>query len=577
MYIVEIDNKGVKTEIHNQREKLKRGNVVKGINAIDAFSFSVLPSNVGFDLLHEFTTMVTVYNTRRQRYEFYGRVLYANPSMSEEGLIVKEATCESYLGFLCDSQQRYVEERNWGVRELLEHAINAHNAQVEEYRRFKVGEVDVTDPNDNLYIGIQRQNTWDTLQEKLVDRLGGEFRFRVEADGLYLDYLTEIGTTSQTAIALSRNMKSITKEHDPTAYITRLIPLGAKLSDETEERLGIADVNGGVEYIDDEQAIELYGIHVGYKEWDDVTDAGNLLRKSREWLTANNKVLVKYSITALDLSALGLDYDDFDVCNKHPIQNALLGIDDVSRIIKKNIDVCEETKSTIEVGDTFKNLTDIQKEQKKKIAANSEYVSNLENSTNASNRAMGSRMSSAEGAIDGLGNRMSTAEINIDEANAQILLKASQLSVDDILVRMSYAGIDINGAASSVKLMAYQQTVDGIESRVSQAEIDIDGANSAITLKADKVTVDALETYIKNLMAGSVKASYLKSTVVSADTANVGSLFLNGSVVGHGSTEVVTGVSLSTTSARVEINGIYYTFLTGVSRSLSKETVYYLS
>ena len=46
--------------------------------------------------------------------------------------------------------------------------------------------------------------------------------------------------------------------------------------------------------------------------------------------------------------------------NYHPIINPLLGIDDVARIIKKNLDVCEEVKSTIEIGDSFKSLSDIQ-------------------------------------------------------------------------------------------------------------------------------------------------------------------------------------------------------------------------
>lgn len=383
MYIVTIENNGVKTEIHGAKEKLASGNVVKGINAIDTFSFSLFPSNIGFNRLNEFTTLVNVYNTNRKRYEFHGRVLYSNPSMDEKGLIKKSITCESYFGFLCDSQQDYVDTKNWTVMGLLQHIIDTHNAQVEEYKRFTIGEVDVTDDNDNLYVGIQRENTWETLKKKLVDQLGGEFRFRVVGEVIYLDYLKEIGETRSTKIALSRNMKSITKEKDPSAFITRLIPLGCKIKEqrtttdeygnemteevETEERIDITTVNDGRRYVDDEIAIEQYGIRVGYKEWDDVTDPSNLLRKGKNWLVENNKVQIKYSITALDLSLLGLDIDDFDVCNKHPLENPLLDIDDIARIIKKNIDVCQEIKSTIEVGENFKTLSDIQHEQAGKV------------------------------------------------------------------------------------------------------------------------------------------------------------------------------------------------------------------
>lgn len=362
MLIVKLNNGGIETPIHNEKEKLKSGNVVKGVNTIDSFSFAILPSNGGFNKIFDFQTLVSVYNTNKNRYEFQGRVLYSNTAMDSDGKISKEVTCESYFGFLCDSQQMYVAEQNWTVNGLLQHIIDVHNSQVEDYKKFTIGEVDVTDPNDNLYIGIQRENTWKTIEEKLIKKLGGEIRFRVVDGIIYLDYLTKIGTTRATPIKLSRNMKSITKEVDPSAYVTRLIPLGCKLG-ETEERLDISSVNGGKIYIDDEAAIAAYGIHVGYVEWDDVTTASALFNKGQNWMIESNKVQVKYSASALDLSLLGLEIDDFDVHDYHPIQNALLSIDDVARIIKKNINVCEEVSSTIEFGDNFKTLSDIQQEQ----------------------------------------------------------------------------------------------------------------------------------------------------------------------------------------------------------------------
>lgn len=398
MYIVTAKIKGISTEIHGLEQKLSSGNVVKGINAIDSFSFSLLPSNIGFNRLEEFNTLIKVYNTNRNRYEFYGRVLYSSPAMESSGLIKQDVTCESYLGFLRDSQQRYVEEKNWTVKGLLQHIIDTHNVQLESYKSFVIGEVTVTDPNDNLYCGIQRKNSWETIKEKLIDKLGGELRYRVvENNGketIYLDYLEEIGETKATPIELSKNMKSITKEKDPSAYITALIPLGCKLTKEvttydeegnetietveTEERLDISSVNNGITTIEDAQAIEKYGLHYGYMEWDDVTDAATLKTKGEKWLAENNKVQIKYSITALDLSLLGLVIDDFDVCNYHPIKNALLSIDDTARIIKKNINICEEVKSTIEVGENFKTLSDIQNEHFSKLDSATETIEKIE-------------------------------------------------------------------------------------------------------------------------------------------------------------------------------------------------------
>ena len=369
MYIAEIKNGNITTQIHAIKEKLKAGNIVKGINTIDSFSFTMLMDNPGFNKIYDYKTLVSVYNTNKNRYDFLGRVLRSNDLMDDSGLITKEVICESYLGFLCDRQQDYVTERNWTVRELLTHIISCHNSQVESYKNFAIGEITVEDKNDNLYLGIQRENSFDTIQTKLIEKLGGEIQFRVVNDTIYLDYLTKIGTTRATSIKLSDNMKSITKEQDPTAIVTRLIPLGAKIKDaegnETEERLDITSVNNGLKYIDAEDAIAVYGIRCGYAYFDDVTVPSNLYNKGLEYLIATNKVQVKYTVSALDLSLLGKAYDDFEVHYYYPLENSLIGIDDKARVIKQNIDIVEEYLSTFELGDQQKTLTDIQLEQKK--------------------------------------------------------------------------------------------------------------------------------------------------------------------------------------------------------------------
>lgn len=395
MYIVTLINNEIEIQIHGVNEKLKSGSVVQGLNAIDSFSFTILPSNEGYNKIYDLQTLVTVYNTNKNRCEFHGRVLHGRETMDSNGLIYKEVTCESCLGFLNDSQQNYVAVQNWTVTGLLEHIINTHNSKVEDCKKFVIGEVTVSDPNDNLYLGIQRENSWKTLEDKLIKTLGGEIRIRIEDGVNYIDYLTEIGETKATKIKLSKNMKKISKEKDPTSYITRFIPYGAKLKEErtttdeegntttelveTEQRLDITSVNDGLNYIEDEQARKTFGIIEGSAEWDDVTDANNLLRKGQEFIQENNKILVKYSIDALDLSLIGLEIDDFQVGNYHPIENKLLNINDIARIIKKNIDVVNnDALSSIEVGDNFKTLSDLQVEQNRQLNAITQTISSIQ-------------------------------------------------------------------------------------------------------------------------------------------------------------------------------------------------------
>lgn len=126
------------------------------------------------------------------------------------------------------------------------------------------------------------------------------------------------------------------------------------------------------------------------------------------------------------------------------------------------------------------------------------------------------------GEINKIEGRVSQAEIDIDGANAQIALKASQSDVDALSTRVSQAEIDIDGANAQIALKASQSDVDALGERVSQAEIDIDGANAQIALKASQTDVDALgnrvssaESSIK-VNADSIELKVSKNGVISA-------------------------------------------------------------
>ena len=381
MYEVELKLNDYGILIHDQTKKLKSGSIKQGINCIDSFSFAISPNNVGFDNIHEFKTLINVYNTKRNRYEFQGRVLKVNPSMSDNGSISKSVICESLLGYLQDSEQDYIDTRNWTPEELLTQMLNVHNRLLEDEpeKHFKVGNIFST---ENIYIGIQRESTWNAIKTKIIDKIGGEIQLRVEDDGMYIDIVEERGTRKTTPIKLRKNMKSISKESDPSSYITRLIPLGAKIKDaegnETEERIDITSVNDGKNYLDDEQAIKTYGLHIKYQYWDDVNEPSILRTKAINFLSENNKVLQKHTINALDLALIDVDIDFIDVCNYYPVVNELLGIDEVLRVITKTIDIVNKTTTNIEIGDKFKTLSDLELERSQIIDSAVETVTKIE-------------------------------------------------------------------------------------------------------------------------------------------------------------------------------------------------------
>lgn len=340
------------------------GTIKLGINTIDSFTFNIYKNNQGYDLIKSLKTKIEVINTKTNKVEFKGRVLLPKQKMSNLGLFTKTVVCESELGYLMDSTQRYGEYHNVTVREFLEIIIEQHNKQVSEDKQFKVGQVTVTDNNDSLYRFIGYEKTFNTIQDKLIDRLGGELRIRYINGVRYLDYLEEIGSVSTTEIRLAKNLVTLEEEKDPTSIITRLVPLGSKKTviddngeeTEIEERITVAEINNGLDYIDDIEAMGEFGIIEDTVTFDDVNIVENLLRKGQEYLKSNNKIRKSYSITALDLSLIGLDINSIDLYNYYKVSNSLMNIDEELRVIEKTIKIESPEDSTVQVGEKFDDI-----------------------------------------------------------------------------------------------------------------------------------------------------------------------------------------------------------------------------
>ncbi len=380
MYDVTIQNGNIQRLIHDHRaarnaQKLPSGNIVDAVNSISSFSFNIYPNNAGYDQLKPFHTQIRVRNTQRSRDDFVGRIIKVSPEMDSNGMFMKTVVCADRLDYLNDSVQPYAEVRHYagddtrsGIEEFIDVLLANHNAQVEEYKRIYRGTVTVQpfDSSDGVTKGLNWQKTYKAIEEKLLNSFGGFIRLRETAGVLYLDYLAEIGETRSTVIEVGRNMRSGSKDVDPTGIVTRVVPLGAKLTTvdangnevESEERLTIADVNEGLDYVESTAYLAEFGIKYETVIFDDVTVASNLLRKGIEWLAANNGLANSHDVDALDLSQLGLDPDDFVLYDRYPVRNPGIDVDDILQIVKKNTNIIEPYSGSFEMGDTVKRLSD---------------------------------------------------------------------------------------------------------------------------------------------------------------------------------------------------------------------------
>lgn len=356
MHTVTIKNGVEKTTIHSDNlDRISGGKIVKAVNAVDSFTFTIYPDNAGYNKLKPLTTSVTVTDDSTGKDIFIGRVLKCPDSMDERGLICRKVTCEGRLGWLYDSVQPYVEYKMVGISTVLSSFLSKHNAQVGADKRIELGQVTVTASNNYTYTA-NWDKTMNVIADKLIGKFGGEIQLRDKDDKVYLDYLENIGHGTDTTIELAVNLKTISREVDETAVITRLYPLGAKLTD-SEKRLTIGTVNGGKDYIEDSSLIAKYGVISGPQIWDDVTLASNLLSKGKEYLKSVNRAKVQYQITALDLSRIDKHIEQFELGCWYRVKNSLMGIDEDLRIVGISIDLDNPQASQLTFGDRFETLS----------------------------------------------------------------------------------------------------------------------------------------------------------------------------------------------------------------------------
>ena len=126
------------------------------------------PDHPAYDYFTEYRTVVTVY--RDGVLLFRGRALYATDDFYRRRTI----TCEGERGFLLDGIMRPYLYQD-GPAAILADIIGLYNAQVEEFKRFVVGTVTATDPNN--YVRLESNKA-----EQIADTACGQTLGRIRKD-----------------------------------------------------------------------------------------------------------------------------------------------------------------------------------------------------------------------------------------------------------------------------------------------------------------------------------------------------------------------------------------------------------
>lgn len=343
-----------------------------------SFSFTIYPQHPYYNMINKMTSVISVYY--KGKVVFRGRPIIISRGSYNQ----KDVTCEGDLAYLLDTIQMPYDymtgDKHTTIKNLFSKFINDHNNQVEERKRFTVGRVTVTDQND--YIVRKSSDyvtTWKSINDKLIDMLGGYLMTRYEDGETYIDYLAEINTISNQDVEFGKNLLSISVENKFDDIYTAILPLGARIEsdedDSEEKRLTISDINDGVAYIEDTEAVKKYGFICTVETFEDITIAENLLKAAKERLAELCELQSEITLTAADLSGTGIDVNPFMLGRWVNVYSSPHGVSGKMLINKLSVSLNNPTSNTLTLGKTAKALSDF---TSKAESVNSNLVERVE-------------------------------------------------------------------------------------------------------------------------------------------------------------------------------------------------------
>lgn len=492
-------------------------------NAVDNMTLTVNPNNWLYGNAKPFVTHIEVYQDGDvENRIFRGRCIQVTRQMKDNGEFLQTFVFEDILNYLKDSIQRHLKVQNMTIRQFLKKLVDVHNSQVPEYKQFTLRSVNVTNSTDNVYYYVDYVNTWETIKDKLLNRLGGVIRTDYVDGKNYIDYMTyDQGSLHQNdmQIQIGKNMQSLSVQEDPSEIVTRLVPLGATIentddqnTDASQPRIDITSVNNGQDYIDIPELQAEYGIINGENTWDDVHEPGILLTKAKQWIKAQAASKEAYTITALELP----QYDHYVISDRYQVVNPNVVTPVYLRVIQKDIDFLDWYKSTLTIGDRTSTLSEYQRENINAKKKADELRSQTQNAVNKANKAYSSRL------VGSLVSTISTQDdddslplytLKVAEDNSEFGLKAGQ----EFAVKTTAKGVD--GLVQEIKdnSVTYQlatATSNGLMSASDKNKLDgiVEATETQAGLMSvlDKIKLNKLKEepvegiQIKDTVTGSI-------------------------------------------------------------------------
>lgn len=324
--------------------------VTTGLNKGGTASLIMPQYHPAYNSFTSYKTLVEIY--RDGLLLFRGRALYPSDDYYNRRTI----TCEGERCFLRDGVMRpYVYQD--GPANILADVITLYNAQVDEFKRFKVGTVTVTDPNNYVRLESETAQQTSDVIDKLVERCGGYIVFTTNTAGeRVINWYESLGYQSRQVIEFGENLLDFARSSSNTDLATVIIPYGAK-DETTGARVTIESVNDGLDFIQDYDAVALRGVIAKPVYWDDITLPENLLAKAQQYLATSKLMVTSLDLTAVDLSDLDKSIDTFQVGDTIQVRSIPHGVNEPFQLTERTYDLLNPANGKVTLGKDVATLT----------------------------------------------------------------------------------------------------------------------------------------------------------------------------------------------------------------------------
>ena len=428
------------------------------LNKTGSFVFTVYPDHPRYSFVKRLKSIIQVFQD--DFLLFRGRVLDEEVGWHNE----KTFSCEGELAFLIDTIQRPYDFTG-SIPEFLGMLLSNHNAQTDPEKQFTLGNVTVTDPNDYIVRSdIDYVNTWDVITKKLIDLLGGFLQVR-HVDGVnYLDYLAESTLLAPQKITFGKNLLDLKRTRKGEDIATAIIPLGAKLKDaegnDTDKRLTIESVNGGVDFVQDSDAIAQFGIIVKTVIFDDVTDPANLKTKGEAQLSDSVKQWESIDLTAADMATVNRNITSFHIGTMVDVASVPHGLNQRFRVEKLSLKLLDPAANKMTIGKT--------------IPAFSETVKGISDNQGLILQT-----------VERTAQAVSEAVYNVEQ-NLLASIQVSEQNIQSIVAENYYLKEDTEALISSVST-EIEQTKNSVEIQFTQFSQDIEAVANGTDAEFEEI------------------------------------------------------------------------------------------